>query len=101
MPRGGSRIGAVRFGAALLDPSGGIGRQEGFGRVDTHRSREEVALAEGAAEAEEPGGLVGLLYALGNDLEPGRPAELDDRPSDGRPVGAGRHPGDERAVDLE
>src|SRR5258706_2195419 len=60
-----------------------------------------MALAERAAEADEPGGLVGLLYALGNDLEPERPPELDDRPGDGRPVGAGRHPGDERAVDLE
>src|SRR5712671_2606968 len=60
-----------------------------------------MALAERAAEADEPGGLVGLLDALGDDLEPERPPELDDRPGDGRPVGAGRHPGDERAVDLE
>src|SRR5258706_584284 len=37
MTRGGTRVGAVRFGAALLDPSSGVGRQEGFGRVDTHR----------------------------------------------------------------
>src|SRR5260221_3744577 len=60
-----------------------------------------MALAERAAEADEPGGLVGLLDALGNDLEPERPPELDYRPGDGRAGGTGRHPGDERAVDLE
>ena len=84
-----------------LDPARRVGSQERLGGIDAHRSREQVPLAQRAAEADEPFGLVGLLDALGNDLEPERPPEIDDRPGDRGPLAGRRDAGDERAVDLQ
>ena len=72
----------------------------------THRAREMVALAELAAEVEQALDLARLLDALGDDPQPERLAERDDRMGERPLVGApvGRHdevPGDLQDVDRE
>ena len=86
-----SRLAAGRTAAAVADADR---------VVEAHRGGVEEALAPGAAELEERGGLLGALDPLGDDLEPEAEGQADDA-GDDRVAGAAQAElGDERPVDL-
>ena len=65
------------------------------------RPAERVALRHGAAVVEQPGGLVEVLDALGDDLQPHAAAELEQPLDEGGGGRLGDDVGDEGAVDLD
>src|SRR5262245_17747168 len=91
-PRDG-RLAEVRSPVAALE--------QGGERRRLHRPREQVALAELAAEGSQRAQLVGPLDSLGDDLETQRLAELDDHANEDRPLAVGAEAVHEGAIDLE
>src|SRR5690348_5673338 len=66
-----------------------------------HRPGDQESLAELAAHFAQRDQLPWLLDALGDDLEPQVPAELDHGPGQQRERGVVTEPGDERGIDLD
>jgi len=88
----------ARRGSGQRQRPGGQQRGEGGGRA---RAGEVVALGEGTAQPAQPGRLVRRLHPLGDDRQPERVRQADDRPDDRGVVGVRPQPGDEGPVDLE
>src|SRR5437868_489657 len=75
--------------------------EQGLHARSGHRPGDQESLAELAAHLAQRDELPWLLDALGDDLEPEVPADLDHGPGQQRERGVVTEPGDERGIDLD